>query len=543
VVLRCRWWAIDEEKGEARISVQDSGPGIEADRLDRLFRSFSQMDASTTRKYGGTGLGLAISQRLVELMGGTIGVDSVLGQGTTFWFTLPLRYQRSAQPSPDISGIPGLPGVRVIIVDDNPVNRQVLQAQLEGWGISSESAASGLQTLDRLLEALRQGNPFRIALLDHQMPGMDGLELAQAIRDNPKLSGTALVMLTSLESDLDQQHYQALGISRSLTKPIRQSALLDALMDALHLSREQPGQPSRPPTPPTTSAPSLPHDLRILLAEDNETNQMVVEEILHNEGLQCDIAANGVEAVSLATSRYYDLILMDCQMPEMDGYTATQHIRSHEKGSSAAHVAVIALTASATTTDRDECLAAGMDDYLTKPIVPERLVQMIEKWALPGRQSLEPSTRKSPLQTKETGRSPGFSAAAPFDYGAALARCAGNAVLVRQIVEMFIERTPQELDELEESVARSDAAAVSANAHRLKGGAATLSAEPLSVAAAALEEAGRSGSLAKAPEQFERVRQEFERFLVQAEASLAANKEEPPAAGVQVPVGAIGGKH
>jgi signal transduction histidine kinase/DNA-binding response OmpR family regulator/HPt (histidine-containing phosphotransfer) domain-containing protein len=543
VVLTCRWWAIDEEKGEARISVQDSGPGIEADRLDRLFRSFSQMDASTTRKYGGTGLGLAISQRLVELMGGTIGVDSILGQGTTFWFTLPLRYQRSAQPSPDISGIPDLPGARVIVVDDNPVNRQVLQAQLEGWGISSESAASGLQTLDRLLEALRQGNPFRIALLDHQMPGMDGLELAQAIRDNPKLSGTALVMLTSLESDLDQQHYQALGISRSLTKPIRQSALFDALMDALHLSREQPGQPSRPPTPPTTSAPSLPHDLRILLAEDNETNQMVVEEILHNEGLQCDIAANGVEAVSLATSRYYDLILMDCQMPEMDGYTATQHIRSHEKGSSAAHVAVIALTASATTTDRDECLAAGMDDYLTKPIVPERLVQMIEKWALPGRQSLEPSTRKSPLQTKETGRSPGFSAAAPFDYGAALARCAGNAVLVRQIVEMFIERTPQELDELEESVARSDAAAVSANAHRLKGGAATLSAEPLSVAAAALEEAGRSGSLAKAPEQFERVRQEFERFLVQAEASLAANKEEPPAAGVQVPVGAIGGKH
>ncbi|MGD0113566.1 MAG: response regulator [Armatimonadota bacterium] len=521
VVLRCRWEAAGDERGVAHLSVQDSGPGIEADGLERLFKSFSQTDASTTRKYGGTGLGLAISKRLVELMRGTIGVESTLGQGTTFWLTLPLRCQGAAQPSPAPGGILDLRATRVILVDDNAINRQVIQAQMEGWGIPSESAAHGPQALDLLLEAADQGNPFHLALVDHHMPGMNGLQLAQTIRDDPRICEIALIMLTSIGPDLDRQQHEALGISRCLTKPVRQSALLDALMDALHLSREQTDRPSQLRLS-SSHAPCLPRDLRILLAEDNETNQLVAQAILQENGLQCDIAANGAEAVALVASGSYDLVLMDCQMPEMDGYTATRRIRTHEARTAGTHVPVIALTASATITDRDECLDAGMDDYLTKPVTPESLVQMIGKWALSRSESLPPSTPKQAFPKPDDDQPPGSpESAAPFDYTSALARCAGHASLLREIVGMFVERTPQALAELEDALTREDAVAVSAYAHKLKGGAATLSAGPLSVAAAALEETGLSGDIAEAPEQFERVRQEFGRFVVQAEGMLA----------------------
>ena len=525
VVLRCRWEATDEEQGVARLSVQDSGPGIESDRLGGLFRSFSQADASTTRKYGGTGLGLAISKHLVELMGGTIGVESVPGRGTTFWLTLPLRCQGAAQPSPSMGGIPDLRQARVLLVDDNPVNRQVLLAHLEGWGIRGESAADGPEALGLMREAADQGNPFRIALVDHRMPGMNGLELVRQIRGDPRVQGIALIILTSIGSDLDRHQYQVFGISGFLTKPVRQSVLLDTLMDALHLLRQQPDQLSPPPALSTPNAPFLPPDLRILLAEDNETNQLVAQAMLQRDGLQCDLAANGVEAVALATGRDYDLVLMDCQMPEMDGYIATRRIRAHEARTGAAHVPVIALTASATTTDRDACLAAGMDDYLTKPVTPERLVQMIGKWALSKRGFPSPFTQTRPLPTPETDRAVGSSeAVTPFDYETALARCAGSPALLREIVGMFVERTPQELNELEDAVARSDTTTVSERAHKMRGGAATLSAAPLSAAAAALEEASQRGSLAEAPEQCERLRQEFGRFVVYVEPLLAGEK-------------------
>ena len=523
VVLRCRWETIDEEHGVAHLSVQDSGPGIEADRLGGLFRSFSQADASTTRKYGGTGLGLAISKRLVELMGGTIGVESVLAQGTTFWFTLPLRRGAAAQPSQGADGIPDLREARVILVHDNAIKRQVLQAQLGTWGIPSVAAAHGSEALDLLLEAANQGNPFHIALVDDQMSGMGGLELTQAVRGNPRVRGTPLIVLTSIGSELDRQRYQALGVSRFLTKPVRQSALLDALMDALHLSGRRPGDPSPLRAASTSQAPSLPRDLRILLAEDNETNQLVVQGILKNEGLQCDIAANGVEAVDLATSRSYDLLLMDCQMPEMDGYTAARRIRARAALTPGTHLPIIALTASATTTDREECLAAGMDDYLTKPVSPESLLGMIAKWAPSSRGTLSPSTQARTPPVQAIGRPSGSSRAlAPFDYEDALTRCAGDRALLRKIVGLFVALTPHELTEVEGALARGDATAVSAFGHKVKGGAATVSAHALAAAAAVLEGVSRSGSLAEAREQFERVREEFGRFAMDVEALLAA---------------------
>ncbi len=522
VVLRCRWEAAGEEKGVAHVSVEDSGPGIDADGLARLFKSFSQADASTTRKHGGTGLGLAISMRLVELMGGKIEVESALGHGTTFRFALPFQSQGAVQPSSRIRGIPDLRSSRVIIADDSATNRQVLQAQLSDWGIPSESAADGPQALNLLREAVKQGNPFQIALVDHRMPGMDGLELARAIRGDPRTREVALVVLTSIGSDLDRQQYQALAVSRFLTKPVRQSALLDALMDALHLSRERPDQQSHSALLPASHARPLPHDLRILLAEDNETNQMVARAILQRNGLQCDIAANGVEAVALAASCNYDLVLMDCQMPEMDGYTATRCIRAQESRTAGTRVPIIALTASATTSDREECLAAGMDDYLTKPVTPVSLVQMIENWAPSVGRSQSPTAGSKALAAQEADQSPDSSeAVVPFEYESALERCAGSPALLREIVGMFVESTPQELAELEEALSRGDAEAVSAHAHKLKGGAATLSAGPLSVAAAVLEDTGSNGDLAEAPEQFSRVRREFDRFAAHTGALFA----------------------
>jgi signal transduction histidine kinase/DNA-binding response OmpR family regulator len=524
VVLGCRWEAIDEEHGVAHLSVQDSGPGIEADRLDRLFKSFSQADASTTRKYGGTGLGLAISKRLVELMGGTIGVGSVLAQGTTFWLTLPLRRGDAVQPSQGADGSPDLREARVMLVHDNAIKRQVLQAQLGTWGIPSVAAAHGSEALDLMLEAANQGTPFHIALVDDQMSGVGGLELAQAVRGNPKVRETALIMLTSIGSGLDRQQYQALGVSRFLTKPVRQSALLDALMDALHLSGGRPGHPSPLGAASTSHAPSLPRDLRILLAEDNETNQLVAQGILKSEGLQCDIAANGVEAVALATSRTYDLVLMDCQMPEMDGYTAAGRIRAHAALTPGTHLPIIALTASATTADREESLAAGMDDYLTKPVSPESLLEMIAKWAPSSKGTPSLSAQARPLPMQAIGRPSGSSrVAATFDYDDALARCAGDLALLRKIVGVFVARTSHELIELEDALARGDATAVSAFGHKLRGGAATVSANALSSAAAVLEGVSGSQSLAEVREQFERARGEFERFAVHVEALLAVD--------------------
>ena len=523
VLLECRWEPTDEEHGVARCAVRDSGQGIEPDRLERLFKPFSQADVSTTRKYGGTGLGLVISKRLVELMGGAIGVESAPGEGTTFWFTLPLREERAGpQPFARIE-ISDLAQARVILVDDNAIGRQVLHAQLEGWGIASESATDGIQALELLSAAAARGDPFHIALVDDQMPGMGGLELAREICIRPELQGTALIILTSMGRDLDREQRQALGISSCLTKPVRQSALLDALMDALHPEQERARQAARPQTAPSFAQSSLPRDLRILLAEDNETNQLVTESILQSEGLQCDLAVNGVEAVALAQSRDYDLILMDCQMPEMDGYTATRQIRALGESSLAASIPIVALTASATVGERDACLAAGMDDYLTKPIEPGRLLQIIGKWTSLRRQARSASGEEAP-RPEAAQPPPPAEDASPFDYESIVARCAGNGDLVRQIVEKFLQRTPQELAELEAILARGDAPELCAGAHRLKGAAATLSAEPLRLAAAALEATGRSGSLAAAPEQFECVRREFDRFAAHVKAVLAIEK-------------------
>ncbi len=374
VVIRA--WVETELDGDVlvRFSVQDTGIGIPRDRMHRLFKSFSQVDASTTRKYGGTGLGLAVSQRLVELMGGVIGVESEPGQGSTFSFNVRLGrrpQQRRARPQ---LAAPG--NLRVLGVDDNATNLEILSAVLEGWGFEYETAADGAAAIAALERAAAAGRPFQLAILDMQMPNMDGRQLAEHIKASPELQSTILLILTSLGQHMSADEMRSIGLAGYLTKPLRQSRLFDAIVDAT--AGEVP-LPGTTPAADATGQPCL-TGARVLLAEDNEINQIVAFEILSRSGCQCDIANNGREALEAVKARRYDVVLMDCQMPQMDGFEATRAIRAWEAGPPATPPAthpIIALTANAIKGDRELCLEAGMDGYVTKPIQPTDLLATI----------------------------------------------------------------------------------------------------------------------------------------------------------------------
>jgi len=339
-----------------RIEVVDTGIGIVPSAAERLFEPFSQADASTTRRYGGTGLGLAICRRLSEAMGGTIAVDSDPGQGSTFWVELPFARAAVAEPKPVIS--PGLAGLRVMVVDDNETNRLVLGAQLLAWDITADVAPDGSVALDRLRCAAGAGRPYDLALVDMAMPGMDGLELAHTVSTDPRLRSVRLVLLSSLI--VGSEEAARAGFVACLTKPARLSQLHDAIQRAMA------PPPVTPPVAPQLSARACLTRGRLLIVEDNAINQAVAKGIAAKLGFDCDVAGNGVEALQALARRRYDAILMDCQMPEMDGFEATAEIRRGPAPTNC--VPIIAMTAGALVEDRDRCLAVGMDDYLAKPI-------------------------------------------------------------------------------------------------------------------------------------------------------------------------------
>jgi PAS domain S-box-containing protein len=374
-----------QEGGRAvmRVQVRDTGVGIPESKLPTLFEKFSQADASTTRRYGGTGLGLAICKQLVTLMGGEIGAESREGAGSTFWFALPLALDAAphALPVPEVD----LTGLRVLIVDDNQVNRKVLHEQVISWGMRNGSCASGAEALEALRAAARGGDPYDFVLLDYQMPGMDGAELAVAIKAEPALQRTALVMLTSVGHLAEVKVLEGTRIDACLTKPVRQSYLLNTL--ATTRSRRLQSSPPEGGEKTTVQAPpalQFAHPPRTLVVEDNAVNQKVAVRMLERLGLRADVAANGREAVEMCRMVPYELIFMDCQMPEMDGYAAAREIRNLEAyGHRAA--TIIAMTAEAMAGTREECLAAGMDDYIAKPVKFDHLREAVKSWA--GRKS------------------------------------------------------------------------------------------------------------------------------------------------------------
>lgn len=358
--------------------VRDTGIGISEEALSRLFQPFAQADGSTTRKYGGTGLGLAISRRLVELMKGEIGVSSEFGAGSTFRFFTPVKHAHHLDPAPHRASVARR---RVLIVDDNATNRSVLHHQLEAWDVRDGVASGPTEALVLLREAVEQDDPYSLALLDMQMPVMDGLDLARAIKSDPAISATRLVILTSLGARLDDVTRQAAGIDDWIFKPVRQKRLFDCLTRTM-AAAHTPAKPVEiaklsPKSAPAESKPiAKPPPLRILLAEDNAVNQRVALGQLSKLGYTADVVSNGRDAVSFHIRAPYDVILMDCQMPELEGFGAAEQIRVHEAKPTqdpVTRVYIIALTAHALEGDREKCLASGMDDYLTKPMKPGTL--------------------------------------------------------------------------------------------------------------------------------------------------------------------------
>lgn len=375
VVVRISKSMENETHVGLRFSVKDTGIGISAAEQAKLFQVFSQADASTTRKYGGTGLGLAISKQLINKMGGAIGVESEAGKGSTFWFTVQLEKQPVAEVSSERPhDVDFLKNKRILVVDDSTTHCEVLHDQLGDWEMAIHSVASGADALTELQRAASEQNPYEVALVDLEMPMMNGLSLAWAIKATPSIGATKLILLCPQGYHVDQNTLETSAIQDSLAKPVRQSQLYGSLLNLLG-EGEAPSTAARPAA---TIPPPAACDLRILIAEDNLINQRVLLNQLKKLGCTADIASTGKGVLSALEVAPYDLILMDCQMPEMDGYEAVQIIRHRESTKSGPKTYIVALTASAMDEDRERCFKAGMDGYLSKPLRPTELASTIE---------------------------------------------------------------------------------------------------------------------------------------------------------------------
>ncbi len=506
VVLRASKDGETDEKVILRFTITDTGIGIPANRIDRLFKSFSQVDASTTRRYGGTGLGLTISKRLVEAMGGEIGVSSTEGQGSTFWFVVKLQKLPVIQ-NPICSFPDDLVRVRVLVVDDNATNREVLHEQLASWSIEHETVCNAPDALAMLRSARDEKRPFGMLVIDKQMPEMDGEQLARGIKNDVTLADTVLVLLTSGPESEDPKRLREIGFSGWLCKPVRASHLFETLADAYACATSAPrsNQSSDMPGGKEYSTITEPHSTgaRILLAEDHEISQEVASAILRRAGFECVVVSNGKEAVEAVKSRHYDVVLMDCQMPEMDGFQATQAIRQFEQdciasGRSDERVPIIALTANAIQGDRERCLDAGMDDYATKPLDPEKLLRLI---AIHLGQLERATVAPRPFGFVDSETHHGLIAPGPysaFDMEKLLKQWGNDKSFVQQLIKKFCARVPEDLQRLREASETGDAAEVQRLAHGLKGGAGYVAAEQVGQLAAQLEAKARSNDLSDA---------------------------------------------
>ncbi len=464
-------------------TVADTGIGVPVEKQTAIFEAFNQADGSMTRKYGGTGLGLTISSRLVRLMGGRIWVESEPGQGSRFHFTARFALQKA----PARVVVPRDPltlrGLRVLVVDDNATNRQILVKMLEGWHMNPRAADSGAKAIVALREDESLGRSFPLILLDAQMPEMDGFALAQSIKGNPEWGPVTVMMLSSAGLRGDAVRCRELGVSAYLTKPIRQSELLDAMVTAL-ATRPETDLPSSLVT--RHSLRENRPQVRILLVEDNAVNQLVVLRILEKQGHAVTIAADGKKALAALQKDSYDLVLMDIQMPEMNGWEATRSIRESEKATGE-HIPIAAMTAHAMKGDQERCIAAGMDEYLTKPIHTPELLALVDKIG-----SRKTAARR--IELTSAGAGPGRS----IDLGAALSRLDGHRESFDEMAQLFREGCPKIMDDIRGAVEARDAWALEHHAHNLKGSSANLGAAAVSRAAAALEDCARSGKLERA---------------------------------------------
>ena len=493
---------LKEEAGRivVRFEVKDTGIGIAPDAMARIFQEFTQADGSTTRKYGGTGLGLTISKQLVSLMGGEIGVESTPGRGSTFWVNIPMEPHSVNAELPHLPASELLKGLRLLLVNHTPSLRKILLQQFDAWGIQAEAAASAAEAMDKINDAARAGRPYPLLLIDVDLPEMDGLSLAQNLKSDPVLASSRIVMLTTLLNRLSTQTMKVTGISACLVKPIRQSRMLECLNDVMSASGAIAA--AAPDTGGEIPA-QLPKDInvRILLAEDNVVNQRVALKQLKKLGFSADAVSNGNEVLSALQRVPYDIIIMDCQMPEMDGYEVTRRIR--QSGSeSYIHLRsapyIIALTANAMRGDRERCLSIGMNDYLTKPLHLRDLESVLQRALL----RIQPVS-VLPLSAEEAPLPEVLDRA--VIGGLKELREPGQPDPLSELLDLFFRDAEPRLKQMEAAVASGDMPKLAAAAHTLKGSASNLGARRLSALCASLEKQGKAGDATGARETFSEI--------------------------------------
>ena len=522
-----------------RFAVRDTGLGIPLEKQAKLFEKFTQADVSVSRQFGGTGLGLSISKQLAELMGGEIGVTSAPGEGTEFWFTA--RFARSAEPAGLVdspSQAAALNGSRILIVDDNASFREVLTIELRAWGARVESAPGGPAALLRLARAAETCNPFHAAVVDMRMPGMDGATLARAIKSDSMIKEVRVVLLTTLGQTTGG--LESTDIATCLTKPIRKAELLYGLLGTASADNRK--------DLPQLQQKKYKGTARILLAEDNIINQEVAAAMLEKLGLHADLAGNGEEVLKAISASPYDLVLMDVQMPVMDGLAAALEIRRMEvekaqgakDGDTISHLPIIAMTANAVQGDREDCLKSGMDDYLQKPVTPHGLAEMLAKWLQPeaadgAKKAENRGTGILPVRAeKNMGKMPMLKAtevgaplalqqagnrdvcptsdAAVWASAVLLERMSGDVELEKKVLASFLAYMPKQIVTLRDAVEAGDIVTSARQVHSIKGATANVGAEAMQAVAMAMENTGRAGNLAGIKERLGNLTFEFDRF-------------------------------
>jgi len=537
VAVRVDTESVTADRVTLRVAVQDTGIGIAADKSRLIFDAFAQADASTTRRFGGTGLGLAICRRLVERMGGRIWLDSEPGRGSTFHFTLALDRARVPVPRRVAASSHSLQGLPVLAADDNATNRRLLEATLAAWGVAPTIVEDGRAAMVELERARAAGRTFNLVLLDARMPDLDGFAVAERIRQQPALAGVTVMLLTSDVMSGDLARCRELGVARHLVKPFTPSELLNAVLLAL-------GQSVEPTTPLARASreASINKRLHVLVAEDNAVNQRVIVRLLEKMGHIPILAYNGREAVEAYESRPFDVVLMDVQMPEMDGLAATQAIRQSEaRNPGRRRLPIMALTAYAMRGDRERCLAAGMDEYLTKPVKPEELAAALNRLVQTGHEA-DPvdhaaaaglSSAAEPRDRAPVGSEGAPAAGAPvpvvssdaspeagFDFSAALNYVGGDRELLDELLGIFVEDAPIRMKALRHAIGNAEATELTREAHTLKGALKVIGATTAAGLAQGLEALGRDGNMGEADKLAVALEREMDRLMQ----SLMASK-------------------
>jgi signal transduction histidine kinase/DNA-binding response OmpR family regulator/HPt (histidine-containing phosphotransfer) domain-containing protein len=498
------------EQATIRCEVSDTGIGIPFNRMDRLFQSFSQIDGSATRKYGGTGLGLVISKQISKMMGGKIGVESTEGVGSTFWFTAILDKQLTSGPQTVEPG--DIKGLRVLIGDDSSTSHRDISAYLSAWQCRPGEATCANEVIAALQKAVDEGDPYRIAILGGNVSGLDSATIARKIKSNPKLKDVVLIMLTATGWRGDAKRMHEAGFAAYLTSPIKQSQLLACLRTVT--GKSDGSRPLDTLVTRHTLSEDYRRHIHILLADDNIMNQKVVLSILSAKlGFRADAVANGKEAVDSLSRQHYDMVLMDCQMPVMDGYEATQAIRDTNSTVKDHDIPIVAMTANAMRGDRQKCLDAGMNDYIAKPISTEKLAEAIERNLSEQDHEYTRTPEAENTGTDEQTPDEACPPPLPYDRAIAIKRAGGDEDLFRELIEIFLHETPRALAKVHEAVSSRDADAIDKSAHALTGSLGILAADDASNAAQCVVAIGRSGDLTGVQEAATNLALEIKRLM------------------------------